>query len=298
MSEAGENGVFRSKVFGGFDKKQVFAFFNELKRQFGVEKEDLQKENKRLLDENEQAKAKIEELSDSLDKLENEQNDTLQALNRLQNDLAKRVDDASDKLRESIDENAKIKTGYDKLSDDYVELKDICIRLKESNAATLAEYEKLKSDNVLLAQSTKKMMNQLEAADNRAKFYEQSNKELILEIERLKGISKSLSERLRENDSRESYRQRYDDLTQKVLSTQSEISALKNILDDEHDRREKLEAALDELDNIDISKYSKTETDDSKDDGSDDFTVEAQSDSDIIEQIKQQINDADRLLGL
>lgn len=298
MSEAGENGVFRSKVFGGFDKKQVFAFFNELKRQFGVEKEDLQKENKRLLDENEQAKAKIEELSDSLDKLENEQNDTLQALNQLQNDLAKRVDDASDKLRESIDENAKIKTGYDKLSDDYAALKDICIRLKESNAATLAEYEKLKSDNVLLAQSTKKMMNQLEAADNRAKFYEQSNKELILEIERLKGISKSLSERLRENDSRESYRQRYDDLTQKVLSTQSEISALKNILDDEHDRREKLEAALDELDNIDISKYSKTETDDSKDDESDDFTVEAQSDSDIIEQIKQQINDADRLLGL
>ncbi len=298
MSEAGENGVFRSKVFGGFDKKQVFAFFNELKRQFGVEKEDLQKENKRLLDENEQAKAKIEELSDSLVKLENEQNDTLQALNRLQNDLAKRVDDASDKLRESIDENAKIKTGYDKLSNDYAELKDICIRLKESNAATLAEYEKLKSDNVLLAQSTKKMMNQLEAADNRAKFYEQSNKELILEIERLKGISKSLSERLRENDSRESYRQRYDDLTQKVLSTQSEISALKNILDDEHDRREKLEAALDELDNIDISKYSKTETDDSKDDEGDDFTVEAQSDSDIIEQIKQQINDADRLLGL
>lgn len=132
-----EQGVFRTKVFGGFNKKDVFRYFDELQNSSGDEIK-LLKEQLKQRDETLQADAeKIKELSDALVELKSqydslrqkaEQADAVLAENRAlheqlsqlqlekESDLSykARCDNLSHKVVKAQSENMLLKTAIEK----------------------------------------------------------------------------------------------------------------------------------------------------------------------------------------
>ena len=62
-----EKGVFRTCAFGGFNKKDVLNFFEQLKSEASEESVEIQKENERLKAELEEKTQKVEELLSKID---------------------------------------------------------------------------------------------------------------------------------------------------------------------------------------------------------------------------------------
>ena len=62
-----DQGVFRTKIFGGFNKKDVLNYFEQLKSEIGAENDDIAKENEQLKAELDEKSKKISELLEKTD---------------------------------------------------------------------------------------------------------------------------------------------------------------------------------------------------------------------------------------
>ena len=55
-----EKGMFRTKLFGGFNKKDVFEYYESLKEQLKDENSDVAEENKALQEELDNKKKQVQ----------------------------------------------------------------------------------------------------------------------------------------------------------------------------------------------------------------------------------------------
>lgn len=135
-----ENGVFRTKLFGGFNKKDVLKYFEQLK----VEQKD---ESKDIVVENEQLKAEIElknqKISELLGKIDSysEKNTVLEdkvAQLNAENDKNANLESALYEANKALAESEDYKSRFEELSRKILKIKSDLI-MKES------EYKKLEN---------------------------------------------------------------------------------------------------------------------------------------------------------
>lgn len=257
MSGSNDNGVIRSKLFGGFNKKEVFKFIDEIKRECNAEKEKLSEENKALKAEIESHTAQMQSKEDKINLLQSELNDINEKLSALKIDGGENdnADFISERLQKTLDESAKLRKEAETARSDNDELKKLLEQMKTSNLQLIDENEKLSAQIKSLCDKQNQLYEQLSAMDKKVMQYEQNNTGFMHEITRLKAVGQELSKRLLDSEANAEYKRRYEEASQKVLSTQSEIAALKELLDDEMSRRDTLESAVRELAAIDFSVF-------------------------------------------
>ena len=262
MSGSNDNGVIRSKLFGGFDKKEVFQFIDEIKRDSNAKIEELKAENEKLKAAAKSQKSELQSKDETIKQLQSELDDINAKLSSLDIDGGsdgKTPEDSIDyfktRLEKTLDECAKLRGDAENTKSEFNRLSEICEQMKASNLQLIDENRALLADAKTLDDKQKQLNAQLEAMDKKVLQYEQSNAGFINEISRLKAVGHELSKRLLDSEENAAYKRRYEEASQKVLSAQSEIAALKSLLDDEMNRRDTLESAIRELASIDFSVF-------------------------------------------
>ena len=263
MSDSNDNGIIRSKLFGGFDKKEVFRFIDEIKRDCNAKIDEYKEENTALKSEAEEHAAQIKSKDEKILLLQNELDDIKAKLSALNldgdGDDGKTAGDSIDyfrtRLEKSLDEAAVLRSRAEKSKSEFRSLSEVCEQMKASNLQLIDENERLSALTKTQDDKQKQLHAQLEAMDKKVLRYEQNNAGFVNEISRLKAVGQELSKRLLDSEQNASYKRRYEQASQKVLSAQSEIAALKELLDDEMSRRDTLESAIRELAAIDFSVF-------------------------------------------
>lgn len=149
-----EQGLFRTKVFGGFNKKDVFEYFETLQSQVKDENSDIVEKNKALEEEIEVKNQKISELLDKNDvysdrvvALENkitelsDENEILKAANERIKLLEASLIEANKALSESED----YKSRFEELSRKILKMKSEMILKDSQMQKKETKYNALKS---------------------------------------------------------------------------------------------------------------------------------------------------------
>lgn len=262
MSGSNDNGVIRSKLFGGFDKKEVFRFIDEIKRDCNAKIEELQTENASLKAATESHAAELNDRDKKIKLLQNELDDIKNKLSALNTDgdgenatAEDSIDYFKTRLEKALEESATLRSQAENAKSEFRRLSEICEQMKASNLQLIDENGKLSAQTKSLDDKQKQLYAQLEMMDKKVLQYEQNNAKFLAEISRLKAVGQELSKRLLDSEENAAYKRRYEEASQKVLSAQSEIAALKELLDDEMSRRDTLESAIRELAAIDFSVF-------------------------------------------
>lgn len=154
-----EKGMFRTKVFGGFNKKDVFEYFDSLKTQIQDENSDLIEKSSKQTEEIEKYKAKIQELEAKIKKLQDSSNDLEQENKAIKQDNLKiaklenensSLNDEVSKLNSQLVEENKYKSHCNELSRKIIKIESEML-IKDS------KIKKLQSDYQALATKIKEL---------------------------------------------------------------------------------------------------------------------------------------------
>ena len=154
-----EKGMFRTKVFGGFNKKDVFEYFDSLKTQIHDENSDLIEKSSKQTEEIEKYKAKIQELEAKIKKLQDSSDDLEQENKAIKQDNLKiaklenensSLNDEVSKLNSQLVEENKYKSHCNELSRKIIKIESEML-IKDS------KIKKLQSDYQALATKIKEL---------------------------------------------------------------------------------------------------------------------------------------------
>ncbi len=154
-----EKGMFRTKVFGGFNKKDVFEYFDSLKTQIQDENSDLIEKSSKQTEEIEKYKAKIQELEAKIKKLQDSSDDLEQENKAIKQDNLKiaklenensSLNDEVSKLNSQLVEENKYKSHCNELSRKIIKIESEML-IKDS------KIKKLQSDYQALATKIKEL---------------------------------------------------------------------------------------------------------------------------------------------
>ena len=135
-----EKGVFRTCFMGGFNKKDVLKFFEEL------QKEKTQ-ESFKALEENVKLKEKVEELLNAIEAYDQKQKELEQQIEQLteENNKNSELESALFEANKALEENQDFKARFEELSRKILKIKSDYI-IKESEYKKLeTKYSALKS---------------------------------------------------------------------------------------------------------------------------------------------------------
>lgn len=147
-----ENGVFRTKFFGGFNKKDVLNYFEQLKAETSAENSDVAKENEKLRAEIEVKNKKIEELLNKLDFYSDKATELEMQVADLtiSNEKNANLESALFEANKALAESEDFKSRFEELSRKILKIKSDFI-MKESEFKKLeSKYNALKSEIQLL----------------------------------------------------------------------------------------------------------------------------------------------------
>ena len=154
-----EKGMFRTKVFGGYNKKDVFEYFDSLKTQIHDENSDLIEKSSKQTEEIEKYKAKIQELEAKIKKLQDSSDDLEQENKAIKQDNLKiaklenensSLNDEVSKLNSQLVEENKYKSHCNELSRKIIKIESEML-IKDS------KIKKLQSDYQALATKIKEL---------------------------------------------------------------------------------------------------------------------------------------------
>lgn len=154
-----EKGMFRTKVFGGFNKKDVFEYFDSLKTQIHDENSDLIEKSSKQTEEIEKYRAKIQELEAKIKKLQDSSDDLEQENKAIKQDNLKiaklenensSLNDEVSKLNSQLVEENKYKSHCNELSRKIIKIESEML-IKDS------KIKKLQSDYQALATKIKEL---------------------------------------------------------------------------------------------------------------------------------------------
>lgn len=140
-----EKGVFRTKLFGGFNKKDVLKYFEELKSEQTGISQQVVVENEQLKTEISVKEQKVQELlekNDELSKKNSELEEKVASLSQ-ENDKNANLEAALNEANKALAESEDFKSRFEELSRKILKIKSDLI-MKES------EYKRLESRYGLL----------------------------------------------------------------------------------------------------------------------------------------------------
>lgn len=139
-----DQGVFRTKIFGGFNKKDVLNYFEQLKSEIGAENDDIAKENEQLKAELDEKSKKISELLEKTD---------------FYIDKVKELEKTVLELSESNKKNANLESALFEANRALAQSEDFKSRFEELSRKIL----KIKSDFIMKESEYKKLENKYNA---------------------------------------------------------------------------------------------------------------------------------------
>lgn len=183
-----EKGVFRTKLFGGFNKKDVLAYFDELqneKNQKGnealVENEALKEQMALKTDKINELLDKVAELNKKIEGLEKE-NEELIVENHKNNNLESALFEANRALAQSED----YKTRFEEVTRKVLKIKSDLI-VKESDFKKLeSKYNALKTEVDMLPSNEEKSIFEVKDALERINQFVNDTQKLNYSINRIK----------------------------------------------------------------------------------------------------------------
>jgi len=175
-----EKGVFRTSAFGGFNKKDVLKYFEELQNEKNAANTEALKQNEVLKKELEEKSQKISELLGLLDKTTEKAEALEQKVAALEDESKKnaKLETALFEANKALEENQDFKSRFEEVSRKLLKVKSDYI-IKESDYKKLeTKYSALKGAVDLLPK-----MNESDFAKARESLDEIAN--IINELQKL-----------------------------------------------------------------------------------------------------------------
>ncbi|MBQ7129106.1 MAG: hypothetical protein IJO19_03865 [Clostridia bacterium] len=168
-----EEGLFRTKIFGGFNKKDVFEYFDTLKSQIQDENSDLIEKSSKQTEEIEQDKQKISELESKVNILQKNAED---------------LEQENKKLLETIEE---IKQNNLKISELESKNSSLTAELFKVNSQ-LIEENKYKSHCNELSRKIIKIESEMLVKDSKIKKMQDDFQNLITKLKELPELDEDM----------------------------------------------------------------------------------------------------------
>ena len=248
MDGMNDLGLLKSKVFGGFDKKSVFSYFESISKKYGEEKKEQQEridELEQLLDE----KKKLLDLKNKeLAEKDSELEDTKKQLQEhISNELKSAQAEAVGQLEEQKKDYEQLKGEYDKITSELEAAKEENVRLKSDNDSICADFRQLSE-----------IYKQL---DKNVSQIEQSNVSLKSANDKLSKDVTELSAKLDSAQSREQMLMQSQQQTDDKLNTVSaqlndymqNCTCLQRMLDEQDVCLNRLKGTVSRISNMDFS---------------------------------------------
>lgn len=254
MDSVNDLGLLKSKVFGGFDKKSVFGYVEELSKKHNAEKQELESRisslEQQLESVNEQLKVKNDELSEKDNELE-------QMKNRLEEHISHELKSAEIAAVSQLDEQNRA----------YAELQSKYEQKTAENDGLKAENERLKAENDKITSDFQSLSDIYRQLDRSVSQIEQNSEQINSENGRLKQDVSDLSAKLSNVQTREEMLKQSQQQTDEKLSNVSSqlneymqnCTKLQGMLDRQNACLTRLKSTVSQISNIDFSAVEEIE---------------------------------------